>query len=74
MEHNCNRDNEITKIKIDLAVAQSDIKFVKDDIKDIKVNIEKGNEKIVTLLYWLMGSMAVSIISIVGYLVNKGVK
>ena len=56
MEH-CKHEIEIQKMKIDIAVAQSDISKVTNDIHDIKQNMTKFN-------WWLIGIMSTSIITL----------
>jgi len=39
--HNCKKEDEIRELQIKIAVAESDVKNVKDDIKDVKDDVKE---------------------------------
>ncbi|HBY20987.1 MAG TPA: hypothetical protein DEG71_08260 [Clostridiales bacterium] len=87
MTQNCNclKELEIQDLRIKVAVHDSnisevrnDIKDVRGDIKDIKKTIEdtnqkidRGNDKVVKLMYWIMGLMGSAILAFIGFSLKK---
>lgn len=57
MPHECKQCEVIQQLKVDVAVAQSDIKTVRLDIVGIKDSISKVH-------WWLMGIMGTTIVTL----------
>lgn len=59
----CKKEAEIQQMKIDIAVAQSDIKQVKDDIKSIQQSLGK-------FYYMMLVAMGSSLLTLTGIVMN----
>ena len=81
MPHECDKEKVIRDMEIRLAVAESDVKNVKDDIKQVKSDIKevkgsvKETNKLITTKFdaqqkWLIGLL----ITIIGTLITFVVK
>ena len=72
--HICLRSDDITKSQIDIEVTKSEVMVIKDDIKEIRTSIDKGNERIISLLYWLIGFIGTSLLTLIGFILSRGGK
>lgn len=62
MQHDCKQTEIIQEMKIELAVAKSDITTVKVDISGIKTSISK-------LQWWLIGIMGTTILTLISTII-----
>ena len=60
----CDRIDEITSLKIDVGVLQSevngvkkDISLIRDEVKEVKVSMEKVADKIDKQFRWILGTL-----------------
>ncbi len=64
VQHECKHDKDIEKLKIEIAVAKSDIRTVKDEITGIKQELSKFK-------WWFISIMASSLATLIFMILNK---
>lgn len=78
--HECTHKEDIDQMKIDIAVLKSSNDDIKKEMSEVKEHIQKiytmVDNKISTLVYWMLGAMVTFIISagavILGIVLSNG--